>query len=394
MTRAAAQPPTPPPEPDGPRQVSRFEYNLLRILKFLVGHFPADQGLQLVRTATARPDCIGAGAVDLVKDTLGKATVLFLTRAGGWRNDKYLRNNAPAAGRVWERIPLDERTLEFSRPVLDFLFWLTAEKVHETKQAWDAAPKALTPADELFFALAFDATRSDPDVLNTLRRKDVFARNPLCWLFAPHDAADPEAAKPQPPDFAPMFTGLRAVLLECLQTQLAHRWVRSERDKGQNGDWKKMRQQGAAEFAALRDFLAAAEAARRTDLARFVLRTNAAVLQSDLTPVFWTGGLQGSGPPRLADRLDTQRAALAFPRQMEALEAWQERARFVGYFDDDYPASQMWKADWEAANGDRVAARARAAVAMLEPLRGPANSGQPAAGSGQQTAENPTDSPG
>src|SRR6185369_16059143 len=52
MTRTAA-PPTRPPEPDGPRQVSKFEFNLLRILRFMVGHFPADQGMQLVRAAIA-----------------------------------------------------------------------------------------------------------------------------------------------------------------------------------------------------------------------------------------------------------------------------------------------------------------------------------------------------
>jgi hypothetical protein len=159
------------------------------------------------------------------------------------------------------------------------------------------------------------------------------------------------------------------VILECLQPHLAGRWTRSERSKGQIGDWKKMRQQGRAEFAALQAFLAAASAANRTDLARFVLATNAALFHADLTPVFWTGGLQGSGPPRLADRLDTQRAALAVPRQMEVLEDWQRRARAVGFFDEDYQASQMWKEDWEAARGDEVAARARQAVVMLEALR-------------------------
>ena len=392
MTRTAA-PPTQPPEPEGPRQVTKFEFNLLRILRFLVGHFPADQGLQFVRTPLARPECLSAGAVELVKDTLAKASVLHLTKSGGWRNDKYLRNNAPTPGRVWDRIPIEERALQFSRPVLDFLLWLTAEKVHETKQAWDTAPKALSAADELFFGLAFDATRSDPDVLAVLRKKDTFARNPFCWIMNPADVADPDGAKPLPPDFAPLFTGQRAVLLECLQTALKERWIRTERAKGQIGDWKKMRQQGVAEFTALQGFLKAAEAARRTDLARFVLRTNTAVLQSDMTPVFWTGGLQGSGPPRLADRLETQRAALAVPRQMEILETWQERARYVGYFDEDYQASQMWKADWESVNGDRVAARARAAVEMLEPLRGPV-AGQPATGNGQAAGENPEGSPG
>ena len=141
------------------------------------------------------------------------------------------------------------------------------------------------------------------------------------------------------------------------------------------------------------DALQAEAKAAREDLARFILRTNAAVLQSDMTPVFWTGGLQGSGPPRLADRLETQRAALAVPRQMEILEEWQARARGVGYFDEDYQASQVWKADWEAADGDRVAERARATVEMLEPLRAPA-AGQAPAGEGAAAGENPEGSPG
>ncbi len=390
MTRTAA-PPTRPSEPDGPRQVSKFEFNLLRILRFIVGHFPADQGMQLVRAAVARPECLSEGAVDLVKDTLAKACVLFLVRQGGWRNDKYLRANLPAPGCVWERIPIDERSLFFSRPVLEFLIWATAEKVNDTKTAWDAAPKALTPADELFFWLAFDAIRTDPDLLATFRRKDAFRLNPLCWINFPGDMT--EADEITPPNFAPLFDGQRAVFMECLQSHLTHRWLRSERAKGQIADWKKMRQQGRAEFVALQAFLKAADTANRTDLARFVLRTNAALFTSDMTPVFWTGGLQGSGPPRLAERLDTQRSALAVPRQMEVLEDWQRRAVNVGYFDEGYQASQMWKTDWEAVDGDRVAARARVAVEMLEPLRGPIG-GAAAAGGATPRGDNPEGSPG
>jgi hypothetical protein len=391
MTRTAA-PPSRPPEPDGPRQVSKFEFNLLRILRFIVGDMPADAGMQLVRQAITRPECLSSTAVELVQDTLAKASVLFLVRQGGWRNDKYLRDGRPTPGRVWERVPLDERTLVFSRPVLEFLIWATAEKVNDTKNPWDAAPKALTPADELFFWLAFDAIRSDPDLLAALRKKEAFRLNPLCWISFPGDMAEGEEITP--PSFAPLFEGLRAVFLACLQSHLEYRWLRSERQKGQIGDWRRMRQQGRAEFAALRAFLEAAAQANRTDLARFVLRTNAALFTTETTPIFWTGGLQGSGPPRLADRLDTQRAALAVPRQMEILEAWQQRALGVGYFDEGYEASQMWKAEWEAVNGDQVAARARAAVAMLEPLRGPANRGQPAAGNGPQGGDNPEGSPG
>jgi hypothetical protein len=370
--------------------VSKFEFNLVRLQRFLLTHQPPDQGLQLIRTAINRPDCLSPAAVHLVKDSLAKACVLFLVREGGWRNDRYLRGGVPAGGRVWDRVPLDERVLEFSAHVLEFLLWATAEKVNDTRAAWDAPADELTPADELFFWRALDACRLDPDLLAVLRRKAAFRLNPFCWVSFPGDLA--ESDDPTVPDFRPLFTGLRAVILECLQPHLARRWTESERHKGQIGDWKRMRQQGRAEYAALRAFLAAAERANRADLARFVLKTNAALFQSDLTPVFWTGGLQGSGPPRLADRLDTQRAALAVPRQMEVLEGWQHQARSVGYFDEGYQASQLWKQDWEAANGDAVAARARAAVEMLEPLRGPAQPQPP--GGGAAAAGSPEGSPG
>jgi hypothetical protein len=384
MSRGITNPELQPPEPEGPRQVSKFEFSLLSILRFLLGHFPTDQGMKLMRQPLTRPECLHETAVDLVKDTLAKAVVLFLVRQGGWRNDRYLRDGRPTPGRVWERIPLEERTLTFSRPVLEFLIWATAEKVNETKVFWDSAPAALSPADELFFCLAYDSVRSDPDLLAVLRRKKAFRLNPLCWISFPGDmVADDE--DPDVPDFAPLFQGQRAVILECLQRHLENRWLRSEQAKGQISDWKKMRSRGRAELAALEAYLKAAEAANRTDLARFILRTNATLFATEMSPVFWTGGLQGSGPARLADRLDTQRVALAVPRQMAVLETWQARARGVGYFDDEYPASQMWKAEWEAANGDVVAARARATIQMLEPLRG-SPTGLSSKGDGRQKA--------
>jgi hypothetical protein len=316
---------------------------------------------------------LSVNAVELVKDTLAKALILFLVRAGGWRNDKFLRHNVPTPGRVWHRIPLEERILKFSPPVMEFLMWLTAEKVPDTKKAWDAAPKTLTPADELFFALAFDALRHDTQVLAVLRDRAAFQRNPFCWLLAPGDLAGGEVADVQPPDFVPLFHGERAVFLECLQHYLEQRWIAQERARGQISDWAKMRSTGQADYATLRHYIEAADAARRHDLARFILRVNAAILSLNPTPDFWTGGLQGSGPPRLADRLETQRAALAVPRQMELLREWQSRARVVAFFDDDYAASQLWKSEWEAVQGDRLAERAQAIIARLEPLRGSAS---------------------
>ena len=82
-------------------------------------------------------------------------------------------------------------------------------------------------------------------------------------------------------------------------------------------------------------------------------------------------------------------SAPSFNRRLPLAYAW---AHNKGYFDEDYQASQMWKQDWEAANGSVVAARARAAVEMLEPLRGPVQP-QPPAGA-QPTGGSPEGSPG
>jgi hypothetical protein len=357
----------PPRDADAPRPVSKFEADLIRVLRFCLGRFPAEDGYKLLRQPHARPSCLSRNAVELVKDSLAKACVLYLVRAGGWRNDRYLRAGTPSPGRAWDRTPLDERTLTFSSHVVEFLIWATAEKVHDTRATWDAPAAELTAGDELFFWLAYDACRVDPEVAAALRKKEAFRSNRFAWISAAGDLADD--AEATPPDFASLFVGERAVVLECLQPLLTQRWLRSERAKGQITDWRRMREQGRAEAAGLSAFLAAADAAGRPDLARFVLAANAALFYSELTAAFWTSGLTGPGPARLADRLDTQRAALALPRQMAVLAGWQEKYRAVGYFDDGYAASQLWKQDWEAAGGDRVTARARAAVDAIEPLR-------------------------
>lgn len=352
-----------------PRAVPRFEYELLRILRFLLGQLPAEQGLPHVLNKRPAPPCLTADAVRLAKDAMAKGAVLFLVRSGGWRSERFLRKGEPAAGRVWERIPLAERGLEFSRHPLAFLMWLTAEKPSDTKVEWDAPAGELTPADELFFLLAHDALRAEPATWEAVRWRQPFARNPLCWLAHPGDFAAPRPATV--PDFGPTVSGVRAVVLECLQPWLAARWLTAERGKARLPDWKKMRERGAAEEAGLTAFLTAAGEAGRTDLARFLLRTlHSLYAGQDREPAFWTAGLAAeTAPTRLADRLTAQRAALAVVQQADTLAGWDRRARAVGYFDEGYAAGQLWKDDYEATDGPATAARARRTLDRLEPLR-------------------------
>ena len=356
------------PPPSGPPAVSRFEYNLLRILRFLVGQMPADQAINLVYAKLPSPPCLSRVCVRIAQDTLAKASVLYLAKSGGWRRERFLIDRRPTEGRVWERLPLEVRKLTFSPVPMAFLMWLTAEKPTEASDRWDSHT-GLTPADELFFLMAYSELKVEPEVAQVLVEKRCIRDNHLIRLAYAGDFSARDAAAPAL-DFSGCFTGVRAAVLECLQTMLAQCWIRSERAKGQIGDWRRMRMRGQVENETLRAYLKAAHEARRPDLARFVLNANATLLAPpELGLGFWTGGLQGQGPTRLADRIETQRAALAFPRQLETLLGWERQARNVGYHEEDYAASQLWKADWEEAGGDSLVDKARVLVERLDPLR-------------------------
>lgn len=373
-------------EGPAPREVTRFEARLLRILRFFLHQVPAEQATPLVQQHQNAPACLSADAVHLVKDTLAKGCVLFLVRSGGWRRERFLRRDKGLHGRIWDRWPLDERRLSFSRNVLDFLIWITANKAAETKPFWPApGNKALTPADQLLLFLAFQELRSDRDMLATITSPNtVFSRSPLCWLTFPDELSvlGPETV----PTYDAWMTDLGAMMLESLQPMLTRRWLEIERGKGQIGDWQRMRQQGQAQDRVLERFLDAAENANRQDLARFLLNAGAGVLSTTNLPLtFWTGGLQGSGPPRLADRLAVQRSSLSLMRAIARLHQWEQRARTIGFTDEGYASAQLWLSDWEGVNGDVIHQRAQAVLRYLEPLR--------AGGGASPTAPPPPDQP-
>jgi hypothetical protein len=213
--------------------------------------------------------------------------------------------------------------------------------------------------------LAYDALR-DTEAGPPLRVRPAFASHGLIRLAFPDDVAgSPELPAP---NFAPWTAGLGAAMLEALQPWLEARWVQMERRKPLIGDWPALRELGLAQERVLTAFTTAAEAADRPDLVRFLLRAAATVLPQGVTPAAFFGGLQGPGPARLAERIDVHRRSLALPKVLQRLEQWQRRARGVGYLDEGYAASQLWKADWERLNGDEMAARAAALAQQVEPL--------------------------
>jgi hypothetical protein len=172
------------------------------------------------------------------------------------------------------------------------------------------------------------------------------------------------------PPFDVWLTEPGSYVLEALQPVLEHRWLEIERTKGQVGDWNLLNQQGQVQGRVMDAFTQAVDRAGRRDLVRFLLAVMSRVLATpDMAPTFWTGGLQGAGPPRLADRLETQRNALAVLRQAERLRGWERAARRSGYLDEDYAASRFWLGEWERFDFTTAADRAERVLQQVEPLR-------------------------
>jgi hypothetical protein len=347
-----------------PRVVSPFEGKLLRVLHCFLGQVPLEHALPVVAERASRPPALSRASVELVQESLGKGCLLYLVRAGGWRRDRFLRDGQPRDGRLWDRSPPEEMALVFSRHALEFLIWITSQLPADADPPLRLADADLTPADRLLLFMAYEALR-DTEAAAPLRAKPAFANHGLLRLAFPDDYAGTSAE----PDFAPWVVGFGAAMMEALQPWLTARWVKLVRGQAHVGDWPALAAQGTEEERVLTAFTAATEKANRPDLIRFILHAAGTLLPPDVQASAFFAGLQGTGPPKLADRLDVHRRALALPRHLERLQAWKHRARGVGFLDEGYAVSQLWKGDWERLNGDELTDRARSLVRQVEPLK-------------------------
>jgi hypothetical protein len=355
----------------GAKRVSRFEANLLHLLHFFLQHAPVQQAVQLLQAKLERPRCLSRIAVELVKDALGKGCVLLLAGRsdsrplGGWRIERHLRDDKIVQGRLWERTPPAQLGLGFSPNTLDFLIWITANKPEEDKShGWRPVAEP-TMGDLLFLYFVYEQLRGN-ELGGELLKKAPLDTHGLGWLAYPDDHAG--VGSSVNPDFKPWVSGVGACLLEAFQPALAERWVRMEVEKGDVLGWQQMRDLGLAQERALEAFLRALEVEGRFDLARFLLVAAAKVVTANASAGLWVRGLRQTAP-RLADRAETYRGALAFLRVLPRLQQWERQARSVGYFDEGYQASQLWKADWERFEGDLLTERAQAIIRQLDPMR-------------------------
>jgi hypothetical protein len=350
------------------RVVSRFEARLLRILRFFLRREPAAAAVPLVFGRCPAPHCLGRAAVELIQDTLARGCVGLLARASGWRRGRQLRDGRVAEGRLWQRTRPVDMGLSFSEHTLRFLIWVTAADPADKGSGWPDPPQEeQTAGDLLLLYYAFGALHGTREGGPVVRARALFARNPLVRLAYPEVVFGPAAA-PKDLDFRPWTAGPPGCILEALQQELAGRWLEAERRKARIADWQEMQAVGRSQERVLAAFLQAVEEAGRLDLARFLLVVLAQSLRAgDAGARRWLGGLTSAGV-RLADRQQTYRAALVLPLLAQRLQRWDRQARGVAFFDEGYPASQLWKADWEDWQGDALCRRAAAVLREAEPF--------------------------
>ncbi len=356
-------------DPADVRTVSRFEAHLLRIARFILKQSPVEQAQRLILDKIDRPQCLSGDCLHLLRDSLRKGTVLCLVRAGGWKRDRYLRPAGPKFGRLWERTAPERLALSFGKPTVEFLLWLTAAKAKEEKPFWRGEIAKQSVGDQYFTFLAYEALKlCDAELAAAMRTSNICLENALIRLAYAGDFATGQALPA--PSFKVWLEEPGVYVLEALQPFLETRWLDIERGKGQISDWGALNQQGLAQLQVLGAYLDAVDQAGRRDLGRFLLGVLSRLLaNNDMPASFWTGGLQGAGPPRLAERLETQRNALSVLRQTTRLRAWEQAARQSGYMDEDYAVSQFWLGEWERYQLRTVTERAERVMQQVEPLR-------------------------
>ncbi len=353
------------PEVAPPPRVSRFEANLLNILRFFLRRLTVERAGRLIVQECPPPRCLTRAAVTLAQDMLAKGCTSLLAHAGGWRRERHLRGNQVVTGRLWERTDPEDLGLTFSKETLDFLIWVTAEDLDAKKARWwSPADRALTLGDRVLLYYAYGALR-ETSVGPAAANKVVFATHALCRLAYPEDFGKLTANFES--SFVPWTGGVGACILEALQGELAERWLMVERRKVQIVTWQTMQALGRSQGQALDAFFTALEASGRRDLARFLLVTLSRLLTEDATAQRWLDGVQDRGPT-MAERVQTGRAALVLLRQLQRLRRWAQAARTVAFFEESYTASQLWKTDWEHGQGDVLHARAEAILREVEPL--------------------------
>ncbi|MEZ6140642.1 MAG: hypothetical protein R3B84_08730 [Zavarzinella sp.] len=351
-----------------PVQVTRFEANVLRIIRFCVQQLPTAIGVQLLNGSHPHQECMSKAAIALVKDHLCKGVVLNLTRSGAWIRDRFWHGQKAVFGRLWERRKIEEIKLSFTEDSLEFLFWLNTNSLRAQTTSWYSEHFPQSNGDYLLVFLAYRAIRADHELRQVCSQLKLFQEHALVRLFYPTDFARIKA--PPAPDYSLLFQPHLIFLLEVYQSELSQQWLKMEHQKSKTTDWEQYLRDSEIQQTTLGEFLAQVERTNRKDLCRFFSSMLSTIFgNGEMSLNFWTGNLQAGGPTRIADRLQTMRAGLGTISQVQQLQKWYFHARDTSFMDEDYEISRLWLNEWERFQLGTIAKTVQRLRQEMEPFQ-------------------------
>jgi hypothetical protein len=319
-------------------QVAASEHDIIMMARTLIlGPAAQDDIWSLLCASRPVAPKIGPTCAALVEDTLRHAWRALWMR-GGARPGAWIgtgtRAGTAVRGRLWERHA--PAPLPFSAASLELLRWLVSTPFAAPASTLPQLPaRPLELGDQLLVYLALDAARTTP-ALRVLAAQPFVRAAPLAWLG--HAAALARSGElPGPGFFAGLTRGTGAIVLEALSDELARRWYAAELAKRGMFEPDALIAVGAAQKQVLEGFMASCDAARRRDLALFILDAAAPLLARNQPP-----------PPvhldpdtRLSIRAEARVAAGALIRAVVRWGEWDQQHRGVRFIDDDYAAAQL-----------------------------------------------------
>lgn len=298
-------------------QVSIAEAQILRAVQTLFRIAPG--GASRLRVAADAPRRVSPDAMRVLQSTLRKGSIASLVRRGAWRERRAWVDGEARTGRLWTLRPLE---LRFTRASFALCRWIASSTASPPP-----APESV--GDALLYYLAADALRRASLPFNELHT------SPLVAL------AFPEGRSPDI-DWA-TFVKAGSVVIEALRDDLAAHWVRAERAKCEL-DAEALIAIGAAQREVLDPFLDALEAARRPDLATFLVHAASKVIGRPATS--WVSGL-ATMRTTLAQRSEATRASAAFLDSVRRLATWRRQWAMVRFMDDEYDEAQLHLDAWD-----------------------------------------------
>ncbi len=338
------------------------EGELLRVARALFEPKTHASILPILRQACPLAPKLGESAMRVLKDVLGKGLVRLLARASATPR---LRTTVAQTGSELARPP----KLEVSASSFELLRWMVARPLVSTAQEHRLElTSPLTFADQLLFALAFDALDAARlgGILRTQLGERVLAC-PYLWLLTPD--LGPVTHVPSAESFAGLAEEEGADALWLSSGLITPRQLRVERAKAIDADVERLERISLAHAAVLERATAAIVASRRLHALTFLFEVEAALIPNAEVP-FEARALVRTNFPSglsLSQRERIRRAGSASHRALGAVAVLRERLRSIGFVDDEYDEAQRLQRFLEPWDEGRFA-RAADVVRISEGL--------------------------